>query len=345
MTNEHEQTQPLLTVVIPSYNSQDYLDRALESVVGFDEVEAIIVNDGSRDATAEIADRWVESDPERIRAIHQENAGHGGAVNAGVAAARGLYLKILDSDDWLDREALAKVLDTLRQRRDEGVQLDLLVTNYVYEKQGKAHKRVIRYRDVIPTGRVVGWKEVRRCRYDQYLMMHSLILRTQMVRDSGMHLPEHTFYVDFLYSFIPFPLIENIEYLEVDLYRYFIGRDDQSVNEPVMISRLDQLLRVNRAMVDAMPLPSAVHPNLYRYMIHYLRINCVICTVMLMRSGTSEHLEAKEKLWADLQRLNPAAYRAVSSDLLGRLIAIPGRVGRGLTLSGYAIARAFVGFN
>ena len=161
----------MLTVVIPSYNAQEYLDRAVSSVRGFDQVEVLIVNDGSTDATAAIADGLVQSDPDHIRVIHQENAGHGGAVNAGISGARGRYLKILDADDWLDRLALKRALERLELREAQGEPLDLLLANYVYEKQGKSRKAVIRYGNVMPRDRVISWDEIRRCRYDQYLML------------------------------------------------------------------------------------------------------------------------------------------------------------------------------
>ncbi|WP_022868373.1 glycosyltransferase family 2 protein [Schaalia vaccimaxillae] len=336
-------TQPLLTVIVPSYNSQDYLDRAMTTLVGYnDEVEVIIVNDGSKDRTAQIADDWATRYPTCVRAIHQENKGHGGAVNAGIQHATGTHVRVVDSDDWLDRTALNKALDVLRQERQAGRDLDLLVTNYVYEKQGKAHKAVIRYRNVLPTRKMIGWEQVHRCRYDQYLMMHSLTMRTQVIRDSGVVLPEHTFYVDYLYSHVPLPYIRSIRYLDVDLYRYFIGRDDQSVNETVMISRLDQLDRVNEAMVRAMPDPGNVHPNLYRYMCHYLRINCVITTVMAHLSGTPEHLALKDRLWRRLEETSPDAAAAVEKDFLARLV----RHGNTRVISnGYKVARAVLGFN
>lgn len=335
----------MLTVVIPAYNAQDYIDRAVISVHGFDEVEVLIVDDGSVDATAQIADDWAARDPEHIRVIHQANAGHGGAVNAGIGGARGRYLKILDSDDWLDRLALKRVLERLALREQQGKPLDMLVANYVYEKQGKARKAVIRYGNVLPRDRVVSWDDVKRCRYDQYLMMHALVLRTQLVRDSGLVLPTHTFYVDFIYSFVPVIDVRTVEYLDVDLYRYFIGRDDQSVNERVMISRVDQLLRVNAAMVDAIPHPDTVPPALYRYLVHYLRINCVICTVMLLRSGTEENAARKDELWTLLKAKKPEAYRAVRRDLLGRLITLRSKPGRAVIMSGYHISQWILGYN
>lgn len=338
--------QPVLTVIVPSYNSQEYLDRAMTSLVGYgDDLEVLIINDGSTDETALIADRWEARYPSCVRAIHQPNAGHGGALNTGIRQARGDYLKVVDSDDWLDRQALNTVLDLLRQVRHTGEGLDLLVTNYVYEKQGRAHKKVVRFRGVLPQGETIGWERMRRCRYDQYLMMHSLIIRTDLVRESGLVLPEKTFYVDYLYSHVPLPLVHTIRYVDVDLYRYFIGREDQSVNEKVMISRIDQLLRVNRLMIEAMPDPAEVPARLYQYMAHYLRINSVVCTVMLLRSGTPEHLAAKEELWRYLAETNPEASRAVTRSLLGRLIAVPGRTGRLITMCGYKASQAVIGFN
>ena len=111
---------PLLTVIVPAYNSEDYLDRALTTLVGYgDELEAIIVNDGSKDRTAQIADEWAARYPS-VRVIHQENKGHGGAVNAGLAAATGTHVRVVDSDDWLDRRATNAVLDVLREEREAG---------------------------------------------------------------------------------------------------------------------------------------------------------------------------------------------------------------------------------
>ena len=311
---------PLLTVIVPAYNSEDYLDRALTTLVGYgDELEAIIVNDGSKDRTAQIADEWAARYPS-VTVIHQENKGHGGAVNAGLAAATGTHVRVVDSDDWLDRRATNAVLDVLREEREAGRDLDLLVTNYVYDKQGKSVKAVIRYRNVLPRGRTFGWADLRRCRYDQYLMMHALTMRTEVVRASGLIMPEHTFYVDYLYSHVPLPHVRTIRYLDVDLYRYFIGRDDQSVNEKVMISRLDQLARVNRLMAQAVPPRDSVDERLWRYMVHYLRINAVVCSVMAQLSGTPEHLALKDAIWLDMEMVNPQATAAIVRDPLAALV-------------------------
>ena len=132
----------LLSVAIPCYNSAAYMRNCIESLLpGGDEVEILIVDDGStKDNTAEIADEYEGNYPGICRAIHQENGGHGEAVNAGLRNATGVYYKVVDSDDWVNEEAYMEVLDTLRKFVHDNVTLDMLITNFVYEKQGAKHR-------------------------------------------------------------------------------------------------------------------------------------------------------------------------------------------------------------
>ena len=241
----------LLTIAVPCYNSQDYMEKCIESlVVGGEEVEILIVNDGSADNTAEIADRLEERYPGIVRAIHQPNKGHGGAVNTGLENASGLYFKVVDSDDKVKASAFKSILDKLREYKDAEEKIDLLISNFVYDKEGQAHKKVMQYRSALPVNRMFTWDETRHFKKGQYILMHSVIYRTQLLKDCGMRLPEHCFYVDNIYVFEPMPSVKNMYYLDVNFYYYFSGRDDQSVNQEVMLRRLDQQSRVNRIMYD-----------------------------------------------------------------------------------------------
>lgn len=132
----------LLTFAIPCYNSQDYMEHCINSILpGGDDVEILIIDDGSKDRTAEIADDYEKRYPGIVRAIHQENGGHGEAVNAGIRNATGLYFKVVDSDDWVDADAYKKILDKLREFAGGPTTLDMLLANYVYEKEGAKHKK------------------------------------------------------------------------------------------------------------------------------------------------------------------------------------------------------------
>ena len=230
----------LLTFAIPCYNSQDYMENCIKSLLpGGDDVEILIIDDGSKDSTGDIADAYEKKYPGIIRAIHQVNGGHGEAVNAGIRNATGLYFKVVDSDDWVDEEAYKKILDKLRELTGGNQTLDMFIANYVYEKEGAHHKKVMHYTN-LPQNHIFTWNDVSRFRKGQYILMHSVIYRTKLLRECGLELPKHTFYVDNIFVFEPLPYIKKMYYINTNFYRYFIGRDDQSVNEANMIKRIDQ---------------------------------------------------------------------------------------------------------
>ena len=98
----------LITFAVPCYNSQDYMRRCIDTLLtGGEKVEIIIVNDGSKDRTGEIADEYAAKYPTIVKAVHQENQGHGQGVNVGLAHATGEFYKVVDSDDWLDTRGYA----------------------------------------------------------------------------------------------------------------------------------------------------------------------------------------------------------------------------------------------
>ena len=130
------------------------MKRAISTLLtGGDDVEILIVDDGSKDKTAQIADAYAAKYPTIVKAIHQENGGHGEAVNAGLRNATGAYFKVVDSDDWVNTEAYAQILDVLRSMLQGQKNLDLLISNFVYEKQGAKRKRVMSYRSALPQNR------------------------------------------------------------------------------------------------------------------------------------------------------------------------------------------------
>lgn len=319
-------------------------------VVGGDEVEVLVVDDGSGDRTAEIADELEAKYPGIVRAIHQPNKGHGGAVNTGIENASGLYFKVVDSDDKVKASAFKTILDKLRENKDVEEKIDLLISNFVYDKEGQAHKKVMEYRKVLPVNRMFGWDEARRFRKGQYILMHSVIYRTELLRECGLRLPEHCFYVDNIYVFNPMPSVKNLYYLDVNFYYYFIGRDDQSVNEEVMIGRLDQQARVNRIMFDYFSDGTAEgriekKSQLYKYMYNYLEIITTITSVLAIISDDPEKIAIKDDLWEYLSEKDHELYLKLRRGIFGTAVNLPGRIGKKVVTTGYGIARNIFGFN
>lgn len=335
-----------ISFAIPCYNSQDYMAHAIESILpGGEDIEIIIVNDGSKDRTSEIAHEYMEKYPTIIKVVDKENGGHGDAVNSGLMHATGKYFKVVDSDDWVDEDALHKILDVLRHMEEDGMELDMLIANYVYEKVGATHKKVIHYRNVLPQDEIFRWDDMGHFRLDQYILMHSVIYRTDMLKLIQLHLPKHTFYVDNIYVYYPLPHVRKIYYMDVDFYRYFIGREDQSVNESVMISRIDQQLSVNKRMIDSFISENPQNINCRKYMINYLRIMMEVSSIFLIVSGTKEHLEKKKALWQYAKDKDEALYKKLRHSLLGWSVNIPTAAGRWVSKQGYKIANNIIGFN
>lgn len=283
----------LLSIIIPCYNSEDYINHCIDSLLlGGNEVEILIVNDGSTDRTAEIVERYMSNYPEIIRCIHQENGGHGAAVTTGIENATGKYIKVVDSDDWVTEAAYREVLYMLHNFSTNNSP-DMVITNFVYEKVGKKHKKVMQYKNVFPTNKVFTWAETGHFRKGQYMLMHSIICKTEVLKNSPLQLPTHTFYVDNLYAYIPLLSVQSIFYIDVDFYHYYIGGEDQSVQENIMIERIDQQLLVNKMMVTAIDINTIESQNKKAYMLNYLEIITMISSVLLMRSHTAENRAKK----------------------------------------------------
>lgn len=335
-----------VTFAVPCYNSADYMDKCIESllVCGSD-VEIIIVDDGSTDETADKADEWERRYPDVVRAIHQPNGGHGSAVNTGLAHATGFYYKVVDSDDWLDEHAMQPIMAYLRSQLEAESPTDMVVANYVYEKVYEDKSTTMRYRNVFPVGERFTWEDSHTFNAWRYILMHSVIYRTQLLRDIDLRLPEHCFYVDNIFVYVPLPAVKSIYYLDVDMYRYFIGREGQSVNEEVMMARIDQQIRITKIMINSVDVEKVEPKRLRKYMENYLAMMMCICSVFLRMRNTEEDDGKLLELWNYLKNHDPGLYRHVRHKVVNMGTNIPTEIGRKLGLHGYHLAQKVFKFN
>ena len=338
----------LITFTVPCYNSAAYMDHCISTLLpAGDEAEIILVDDGSTDQTGAIADGYAERYPDMVRVIHQENGGHGEGVNQGLQNATGMYFKVVDSDDWLDGEALEQLMSVLRRSAKMQTPIDLVLTNYVYEHVEENTQRVVRYDNALPVEQVFGWNDVGRLNPAQFIIMHATVYRTEVLRRAGLTLPKHTFYVDNVFVYQPMPDVVTMYYLNTNLYRYYIGRADQSVTEENMIRRIDQQIRVTKLMADSHDLQALEKSNkrLAQYMYHYLSIMLMICTIYLMMSGTEENLRKSDDLWKWLKETHPATFRRMRYRSGNVAFLLPGKVGRDIDLFFYKLVRKIYKFN
>ena len=252
---------------------------------------------------------------------------------------------MVDSDDWVDKDAYMQVLRVLEGFVYGDETLDMLISNFVYEKQGAKRKRVMNYRMALPKDQIFTWKDTKVFTLGQYILMHSVVYRTELLRQCGLKLPEHTFYVDNIFVYQPLPYVKTMYYLDVNFYRYFIGREDQSVNETVMIGRIDQQIRVNKLMLDYYNESKISNWKLRYYMVRYLEIMMVISSILAIRSGTDENMAKKKELWQYARKGNFLLFLRLRFGFLGQGMNLPGKGGRQVSIAGYKISQKFFGFN
>lgn len=342
-----------ITFAVPCYNSESYMRRCVDSLLsGGRDVEIILINDGSTDRTAEIADEYQLKYPDIVRAVHKENGGHGSGVNKGLELAQGIYYKVVDSDDWLDKDAYLKLLRRIKdfcingRKAPECDMPDLFVCNYVYDHLDEGTSRVMDYRNIFPEEKMCTWKDIGRFKPSQYLIMHSLMFRAEVLRKSGVKLPEHTFYVDNLFSYQPLPYVESIYYMDLDLYHYYLGREDQSVNEKVLMKRIDQQIRVTELVAKSVDLRSvkAKYPKLASYMTRNISIMLSISSIHLLLIRTAEAEQKRRDMWDSIKAYNTALYYRLRYSTLSGLTYLPGKLGGKLTVGGYRFARKIYQF-
>ena len=334
----------LLTVTVPCYNSQEYMEKCIDSLlVGGERVEIIIINDGSTDKTGEIADDYAHKYPNIVKAIHQENGGHGEGINQGVKHASGKYFKVVDSDDTLS-EDFPSLLNALELcERDGGV--DLAVTNYYYVHTDGVGDRSIDYSNVLPKWRIFEWKETKKFKLHQMLTIHSCTFRTSLLKEWGEPLPKKVFYEDNLMICKTLPRVQKMYYFPCDLYRYWIGRPDQSVQENVMKKRYTHQLLVTEKSFVACDLDNIKEPKLKKYLKHELFMMFGISIMFTRLNKTDESDADLENMWSNCIIYSYKWGKHFRYKTPLAIISIKGKLGRFLSTFFYRIANKIVRFN
>lgn len=245
--------EKILTITIPSYNVEKYIDKCVQSMLVdsiLDDIEILIVNDGSKDSTPEIAKGYVEKYPQTVRLIDKENGGHGSTINAGIREATGKYFKVVDGDDWLNTKELKRFIQLLKSRAEDAIASNYLcIQDETYE--------VLSEKRVTSNAYLYG----RACNMDEWevtevIKMHGLTIRTSILKENNITIDEHCFYVDCEYIAYPMPFVKTVYFDDSFIYMYRLGRNGQSMdihsmqrNRAMHMKVLDSLL----AFYDSLP--------------------------------------------------------------------------------------------
>lgn len=241
----------VLTITVPSYNAEKYLDKCLTSFkhkAVMDDIEVLIVNDGSSDSTAEIASKYVDAYPSTYRLINKENGGHGSGVNTGIMNATGFYFKVVDADDWVNTDAFVDFVNLLKEKANSDYPEDLIASDFLCIEDGTGNVlRKIKATEV---------EELYGNRYsfdnwhpDKVIKMHSYTIRTKILKEHYRPLDEHCFYVDSEYITYPMPFVNTVYYDRRELYMYRLGRSGQTMSWEVLARNKNMHLHVLNQLV------------------------------------------------------------------------------------------------
>ena len=330
-----------ISFVVPCYNSEEYMEKCIKSLlIGKDDIEIIIIDDGSKDNTGKIADKYQKRYPNIVKAIHQENGGHGEGINVGLKHATGKYFKVVDSDDWLDEDAYKKLLKEIKH-----IDTDLVVCNYVYTYTDGRSDQVISFANVYDEGRVLTWDDIHKFKLTQYPSLHSMMYKKSVLDKSNIDLPKHVFYEDNLFIYLPLVNTKTIYYLDLDLYRYYIGRADQSVQESQMIKRSSHQVLVSERVCTAYDLTEIENKKLRKLMTRECIFLMTIGVVFSRLAFTKEGEKQYKELWKSVKEKNPKLYRRMRYFSMATFVSIPGKLGRQIMKLGYRFAHSLVNFN
>ncbi|MGP8310852.1 glycosyltransferase family 2 protein [Enterocloster aldenensis] len=306
----------VLTISVAAYNVEQFIQSALESLVIesiLEDIEVFIVDDGGKDGTLDIAKQYEQRYPLVFHAVHKENGGYGSTVNYSVKNATGMYFKLLDGDDWFDSTSLISLVNHLKKTNADVIALPLL--------KGKTRENM-RKIEVCMNGSYGQYSVKDLGKQKEVIGNPSICYKTSIIRSSGLELPEHSFYTDAIYSIVPFIDVKKIEFLDLPVYCYRTGRDEQSVSIMSKIAHINELINISLYLIDFYELNKTCENS--NYICHYVAQNaCVVLKTMFFMPISKESLSRIIKYENQVKNISYDVYKEITnSNRVGKLINI-----------------------
>lgn len=301
-----------LTISVAAYNVEKYLEKCLDSFCVpeiMKDIEVLIVNDGSTDRTAEIAAEYVAKYPATFILINKENGGHGSTINTGIQAASGKYFKLVDADDWVERDGLIQLVEILKEQEVDAV----LSPYYMVEAENGKKTRMACYPVQAKSPNLKA--ETKQMKRFWNPVMHTITYRTAILQKNFLPIDEHCFYVDVEYVFFYFRYVENVLIADTPVYNYLVGTSGQSVNMHNMVKRREQHLRVCKRLLELI-----AEPSCRQTAIQSIIKNCVVNHYRILM-----HIEEGKQSKTELQEFDkylkasyPEIYRTAITYGIGK---------------------------
>lgn len=235
----------ILSIIIPSYNMERYLPTCLNSLVNkhMEDLDIIIVNDGSKDNTLKIAHNFESKYPTSVTVIDKYNGNYGSCINAALSIARGKYIKVLDADDSFDSENFSEFIEFLKN-----VEADLIISDYaIVDENGNLTKKIT-LSSQIPK-RIMLFSEITDALHNTMFQMHAVTYNKEIFNKINYKQLEGISYTDQQWMFLPMIKVNKVAVYPHVIYRYLIGREGQTVDTKVSLKTVDQTVKVLESML------------------------------------------------------------------------------------------------
>lgn len=307
-----------LTVAIPAYNAETTIGTCLDSLLaaGIEGLEVLVVNDGSNAQIAAAVTPYVQQYPDHIRLINKEYGGLGSVLNMALREATCPWFRILDGDDRLDPQGLAKLLAVLQELEGQNPVPELLVADYFYEiphKEGETQLLRAGFANVFPEPGINSWSRLKNFAIDQILGKQSLVYRRDLLQKIKLRLPDQLLYVDELFSYEPLPHVRRIYYLAEPVYIFPLGRPGQASNMKVMQKHVKDLVAVALEMFRRVRLDSVRPQRLQQYMYRHMARVLAVCLMLSCdeEMGNVASLKTMDLIWTELEKINATAAKVL----------------------------------
>lgn len=299
-----ETSKKILTLIVPSYNMERYLPRCLDSLVAAEDtleaLDVVIVNDGSKDRTLEIAQSYANKYPGTFRVIDKENGNYGSCINAGLKVAMGKYVRPLDADDYVVSSNLPEIIRTF-----DKIDVDVMITDFTEVSDACETLREKNFNLLVANQPF----QVDDTLLHYGLPMHALTYRTSLLRDVGYRQTEGIFYSDQEWNFLPFSKVETLYYLPLKFYQYVLGRNGQSVDPAVEQKHMDSNTTVLLSQLHCIAKVDKQSRN-YKYMFHYLQYLSIhiYFSILLAEPYSEENDTLLRRADEQMKQLSPELY-------------------------------------
>ena len=299
----------ILTIVIPSYNTEAFIDKNISTFLDerlYECVEILIINDGSKDNTEKKAAVYEKKYPGYIRLISKDNGGHGSVINRGIVEAKGKYFKVVDADDWVNTENLTRLVDDLKKS-----DADVVVNSVVTVNQQTGHEEYSKCSKLLTLTPETSFATVLRLGF--HPVLHSVTYKTSILRDNNITVTEKCFYEDFQYVLYPIPYIRTITVLDYPVYWYLIGQKTQSVDAANALKNADMYFKVFCDSVNYYEM----HKNTYEKYVdkHIYDSICIflrsLYNIYLRNSSEKDIVNSMKKMDMKVKEYSQEFYNAV----------------------------------